>query len=60
MRKSSTYLAYALVILTFLSCFSPVFAYACIAAALSIVMDSLVTNTGYEPMVNFIELPSAS
>jgi len=58
--NSSTILSYALVVLTFLSCFSPVFAYLCIAAALAIVMDSLTTNTGYETMITFTEVPAAA
>lgn len=60
MRNNEHFLAYALVILTFLSCFSPVFAYFCIADALAIVMDSLTSRKEYEPMIAFTELPAAA
>ena len=53
MRKTEAFLSYALIILTFLSCFAPVFAYACVGTALAIVMDSLSSHADYETIIDF-------
>ena len=63
MKALENYLDIALVILTFLTCFVPGFAFSCMAVAFGIVLLSMMSPKTYEPMITFcssINQPAAA
>lgn len=60
MKKLEDILAFLLIALSLLGCFAPVLFYVCIPVSLVTVVETLLFDTEYEPMITFTEMLAAA